>query len=128
MLAIMDADLEERKRERKAHQEKLRAIMKVHTASLASRIDVHHEKMMAYLGKTEATDLKANPEEMQSEAEHREVPKEHATVEAGRAPNKRHRSRNLAEERRGQPEERTQGNCGPRKKLVAAGMRMTHRA
>jgi hypothetical protein len=111
--AKMDADLEEIKIERKARQEELRAIMKAQMASLVFQMDSHHEKIMACLGMTEATDLKANPEKMQSKAEHREVPKGHAAVETGSAPNKRHRGRNLAEERCRQPEELTRGNCGP---------------
>jgi hypothetical protein len=69
-------------------------------ASLVSWLDAHHESMMACLGKMEATNLEANPEEMQSKVVHREVPKEDAAVKTGRALNKQHRSRNLAAERR----------------------------
>jgi hypothetical protein len=36
-----------------------------------------------------------NPEEMQSEAEHREVPTEQAEMETGKAPNKWHMGRHL---------------------------------
>jgi hypothetical protein len=43
--------------------------------------------------KMEATDLKANPEEMESESEHREVPKEDAVVKPVRGRKKRHRDR-----------------------------------
>jgi hypothetical protein len=50
MLAIMDANM-------KANQEE----MKTHTASIVSRIDAQHERMMAWLGRTEPTYLKANP-------------------------------------------------------------------
>jgi hypothetical protein len=73
---------------------------------------------MACLGKTEVTDLEANPEEMESEAEYREVPKEHAAVETGKAPNKRHRGWHLVAKRRQKPKERTRGNYGSRKKLA----------
>jgi hypothetical protein len=56
------------------------------------------------------------------EAEHCEVPKKHAAVETGRAPNKRHRGRNLAAE--GQPavqkwhgtREMSSGKIGPGKR------------
>jgi hypothetical protein len=68
--------------------------------TLVSRMDAHHGGMMACLGKTEVTDLEANPEEMQSEAVNSEVPKEDAVVETGRAPNKRQRDRHLAEKHR----------------------------
>jgi hypothetical protein len=34
---------------------------------MMAKLDVHHEKMMACLGKMEATDFEANTEEMQSE-------------------------------------------------------------
>jgi hypothetical protein len=50
--------------------------MKAQMASLGSWMDAQHERMMACLGRMEATGLKTNPEEMQSEVEHREVPKE----------------------------------------------------
>jgi hypothetical protein len=36
--------------------------------------------MMSCLGKTDATDLKANPEETESEPKHWEVPQEVATM------------------------------------------------
>jgi hypothetical protein len=65
-----------------------------------SRMDVHHERMMVCLGKTEAKDLEANSEETQSEAVNWEVPKEVASVKTGRPQNKRHRGRHLAEKRR----------------------------
>jgi hypothetical protein len=58
-------------------------------------LDDPHERMMAHLGRMEATDLEANPEEIQSEAEHREVHEEHATVETGRALNQQHGDQNL---------------------------------
>jgi hypothetical protein len=57
------ANREERKAEWKAHQEEMKAIMKA-----------HHEEMRplfrANRGKTEVTNLKAYPEERQSEVEH----------------------------------------------------------
>jgi FtsZ-binding cell division protein ZapB len=74
--AEMKADREERKAEMKAYREEMRA---GHEEMMA-KLDAHHERMMACLGKMEATDLEANPEEMQSEVVHWEVPKEEATV------------------------------------------------
>jgi hypothetical protein len=82
----------------------------------------------ASLGKTEATDLEANPEEIESEAEHEEVPKEEAAVKTGRALKERHGDGHLAVSRRGKPKKRTQGNGRSRKKLAVARRWMTRRA
>jgi protein subunit release factor B len=51
------------------------------------------EKSMTDLEEKEATDLETNPEEMQSEAVHEEVPKEEAAVKPVRPLKKRHRGR-----------------------------------
>jgi hypothetical protein len=71
VMAKIETDQEEIKQEIRAHQEHLMAML-----------NAHHERMMACLGKTEATDLKANPEEMESESEHQEVPQEVAAVKS----------------------------------------------
>jgi hypothetical protein len=88
--------------------------MKAQIGTLLSRIDAQHERLIAWLGTTEPADLEANPEEMQSEAEHREVPKKHAAVKPVRELRKRHRGRKVAAERRRKPKD------GSRWKLVAA--------
>jgi hypothetical protein len=73
-------------------KEEMLAKMETNQERMDARSDSHHERMMARmnsqlekmeasLGKTEATDLEANPEKIQSEAENEEVPKEEATVE-----------------------------------------------
>jgi hypothetical protein len=67
-------------------------------------------------------------EDVASEAVHEGVPKDDSAVETSRVPNKRHRGRHLAAERRQKPKEGTRGNCGSRKKLTAAGRKMTRRA
>jgi hypothetical protein len=95
---------------------------------MIAKLDAFHERMMASLGKTEATDLEANPEEMQPEAMHREVPKKEAAAKYSGAVKKRHRGQHLAAGPRGQPEERTRGNFGSRKKLAAACRKMTRSA
>jgi hypothetical protein len=69
-----------------------------------------------------------NPEETQSEAVHREVPKEGAAAKSSGALRKRHGSRKPATGSRRKPKERPRGNCGSRKKLSAAGRKMTRRA
>jgi hypothetical protein len=107
--ANREADREEKKAERRANREEMLAKMdanmkasqeemKGQMASLVSQMDSQHEKMMAWLGRMEPMDLEANPEEMQSEAEHQEVPKEHAAVETSRALNKRYWGWNIATE------------------------------
>jgi hypothetical protein len=48
---------------------------------IMARMDSQLEKMEACLGNTEATDLEANQEEIDSEAEHEEFPKEEVAVE-----------------------------------------------
>jgi hypothetical protein len=57
-------------------------------------------------------------------AEHQEVPGEEVAVKSSGKVKKRHRGRHLAAGRRGEPRELTQGNCGPRKELAAAGRKM----
>jgi hypothetical protein len=111
------------------HQ-KLDAMQEEMTAShkeIMAKLDAHHEKIMACLGKTETTDLEANPEEMKSEEVHREVSKEDAVMKSSEAPKKRHRGRHLAAGNHYQPEGRTRGNCGSWKKLAVAGRRMARR-
>jgi hypothetical protein len=90
-------------------------------------MDAHQETIMACLGKTEATDLKASPEEIQSVSKHREVPKEHAAVKPVRGLRKRHKGQNLATEHCQKQKEQIQGSYGSQKNLTTTSMRMTHR-
>jgi hypothetical protein len=86
------------------------------------------------LEETEATNLEVNPrkepnpEEMESEVEHREVPMEEAAVKSSGALKQQHRGRHLAAGRRGEPKELTRGDCGSRRKLAATGRKVSHRA
>jgi hypothetical protein len=66
----------------------------------------------------EATDLKENPEEMESEPEHWEFPKEEAVVKPVKGRKKWHKGQKLAAGRRGEPKELTR-DCGSWK-LTAA--------
>jgi hypothetical protein len=86
---------------------------------MMARMDSHLEKMEACLGKTEATDFEANPEEIESEAVHEEVPKEGAAIKTVRALKKRYGNRQLTVMRHGQPKKRTESDGGSRKKLTA---------
>jgi hypothetical protein len=63
-------------------------------------LDAHRERIMASLGKTEATYFKENPEEMESVTEHRELPNEEAAVKSSATMKRRRRVQNLAPERR----------------------------
>jgi hypothetical protein len=66
--------------------------------------------------------------EVESKAEHEEVPKEEASVNTFRALKKRHGDRHLAIGRCGQPKKWTQGDGGSWKKLAATCRGMTHHA
>jgi hypothetical protein len=66
---------------------------------------------IANLENMEAMDLKANPEKMESESEHREVPNEDAVLTPVKGQKKRHRGRHLTAGRRGEPKELTRGDC-----------------
>jgi hypothetical protein len=129
----MNVSLREMKEEIKSGQAEMKstvsAIQEKMDASIADMKDGRKERT-ALQEMTEAglDSKEPNPEEMQSEAEHREVPKEHTAVKFVGGLRKRRRGRHLAAGRRGQPKERTRGNCGSRKKLAVAGKKITHRA
>jgi hypothetical protein len=81
---------------------------------------------MVYLRKTEAADLRANPEEIKSHSKHREVPKEDAVVEPVKGRKTLHRARNQAAGRLQKLKVRTRENCRSRRNLVAARRWKTH--
>jgi hypothetical protein len=58
------------------------------------------------------TDLKANPEEMESEVEHQEVSKQRAAVKPVGGLKKWHRGQNLVAGCCRKPKEVNQGDCG----------------
>jgi hypothetical protein len=111
-------------------------------------LDAHHEKMIASQGRTIAkmdawlTELKAgrkemaacqeameaNLDEMKSITVHEEVSKKEAIVKSSGKLKKRRGDRHLPVGRRGEPKERTRGNCGSRMTLAASCKRMTRRA
>jgi hypothetical protein len=129
--AKADTDHKEIKEDMKIMHGKIdtnRAEMKAMHEEMMAKLDAHHARMIACLGKTEAMDLAAIPEETESETEHKKVPKEHATVKPVGGLRKRHGGWNLAAKGHDQPEKRTQGNCGSRKQLTAAGRKVTRHA
>jgi hypothetical protein len=75
--------------------------------------------MKACLEKMETTDLEANPEKIENESEHQEVPNEESAVETIRALEDRYGDWHLAIGCRHQPKKRTQGDGGTRKKLTS---------
>jgi hypothetical protein len=60
-----------------------------------------------------------NPEDMESEVEHREVPMEEAAVKSLGTMKERKRGRHLAAGRHRESKEMTQGDCGSQRKLAA---------
>jgi hypothetical protein len=105
-----------------AGQEKMTAYYEEMTANLDVKMDSHHEEMMALikpgqgkveammevcLKKTEAMDLEANPEEIESGLEYQEVPKEATAVETVGALEDRYGGRHLAVGRRRKSKKRT---------------------
>jgi hypothetical protein len=63
----------------------IRASYEKMVARLEARLDAHHERVMTCIGKMEATAWEADSAELESLAEHREVPKEHSTVKSSGA-------------------------------------------
>jgi hypothetical protein len=124
--AKTDANLKEIKEAMRAGQKLLKEEMvtkfDAHHERMIARIDSQLEKMEASLGRTEATDLAASPEEKECVAVHE------AAVETSGALKEQYGDRNLAVWRRGQPNKRTQGNGGPRKKLAVSCGGMNRRA
>jgi hypothetical protein len=127
MDAKADANVKEIKEDMKTNQTKADANLKETNGEMIAKTDSQLEKMKFCLGKTEATDLEAHPEERESEAVHEEVPKEEAAVQSVVALKKRHGDRNLAVGCRRKPKKRTQGNGGSRKKFAATGRGMNRR-
>jgi hypothetical protein len=97
-------------------------------AALAVKLDGWRYQMQTDREASKTTDLKANPEEMKSESEHRKVPKEDAVGKPVKGPKKRHRGRKLAAGRHGEPKELTRGDCGYGRKLAATCRKVSRRA
>jgi hypothetical protein len=124
----MDENLKEMVAVMTASHKEMLAKVEAKQVRMMARMDYWLEKIEACLGKTEATNLDANPEEIESKAMHEEVPKEEAAVKPVKALKKWHGDRNLAIGRRQQPKKRSQGSGGFHKKLATACRLMTRRA
>jgi hypothetical protein len=68
------------KQEIRASQEHIKEIMETRFGSLAAKLDAWRKELQADREARKTTDLKENPEDMESEAEHQEDSKERATV------------------------------------------------
>jgi hypothetical protein len=109
-----------------ASQERMIAKM---IAWLAERKDRRKETMACQVTMEACLDSKEpNPEDRESEVEHRNAPTEEAAVKSSGAMKKRHRSRHLAAGGRGEPKELTRGDGGSRRKLAAACRKVSRRA
>jgi hypothetical protein len=93
MMVCLLEEIRKNRAKKDAEQAKTDATLKRIKEEMPAKLDAHHESMMARmnsqlmkmkacLGKTEAMDLEANPEETESEVEHEEVPKEEVAVES----------------------------------------------
>jgi hypothetical protein len=71
------------------------------------------------------TDFKRNPEEMECESEHQEVPKKEAPVMPAKGLRKRRGDRNLAAGHHQKPKGRIQASCESQKRLTVACRKMT---
>jgi hypothetical protein len=136
MLARTDANQERMneslREEIKSGQAEMRstvcAIVGKMDASIAEMKDEQRETMACQVRTEACLDSKEpNPEDMESEVEHREVPTEEAAVKSSRTMKKWHRDRHLAPGRRGEPNELTRGGCRSRRKLAAACRKVSHR-
>jgi hypothetical protein len=68
------------KQEVRAGQGHMKEIMETQFSSLAVKLVGWQKPMQTNQEVTKTTDLKANPEDVESQAEHWEVPKEHDAV------------------------------------------------
>jgi hypothetical protein len=120
-MEFLKAMLTEMNANKKTMHERMMAKLDAHHERMMAKLDAHHVRTMACLETTEAHLECKEPtlEEMESKAEHREVPKEHAAVETGKAPSKQHRGQNPDAGRSGKPKVLTRGDRGTRRKLAA---------
>jgi hypothetical protein len=122
--------MRERMRDGQKHlKEEMRAGQELLKQEMLAKLDAHHERMTAKmdtqlkkieacLEKAEAKVLEANPEEIDSESEHQEVPKGQVAVDTVEALENRFGDWHLAVGHRRQPNKRTQSDGGSRKKLT----------
>jgi hypothetical protein len=91
-------------------------------------MDGWRKEMQADREASKTTYLKVNPEEMESESEHREVPKEDSMMKLVKGWKKRHRGRKPTAGQHGEPKELTRGTCGSGRKVAAACMKVSRHA
>jgi hypothetical protein len=113
-----------------ANLKEMRAGQELLKEEMLVKLDDHHKRMMARMDSQleNATDLESTSEEIESKAEHEEVPKEEATVETLEALKERYRDRHLAIRYHSQLKKQTQGNGGSKKKMATVRGWLTRRA
>jgi hypothetical protein len=123
MLAEMNAKMD-------ATREKMDAETKAVRDRMEANMNAWREETMSCQVMTEAClgSKELNPEEMESESEHREVPTEEAAGKSAGTMKKRHRGRHLDAGRLVEPKELTRGDCGSRRKLAATCRKVSRRA
>jgi hypothetical protein len=131
MLAKMDANQEgmnaSLKEEIKSGQAEMRSIVSTVGEKIDALIADMKDGRKERTAWQEAMEARLGCEEPTS-VEHREVPTEEAAVKSSRTMKKRQRGRHPAAGRRGEPKERTRGDCGSRRKLAAACRKVFRRA
>jgi predicted HAD superfamily phosphohydrolase len=80
-----DTTLKEIRAGQELQKEEMLAKLDAYHKRMMTKMDSWLEKIEACLGKMKATDLEAYPAEIESEAEHEEVPNEEAAVKTVRA-------------------------------------------
>jgi hypothetical protein len=135
LLARMDTNQETMKTNQdvllktvKGMMAKMSAKMDAQHKKMMAMLDAHHERTMASLGKMEAKDFKAIPEEMETVTEHQEIHKKDATLMPVGEPRKWRRVCNLAVERSQKMKERTRGKSRFKRKLAATCRKVSRHA
>jgi hypothetical protein len=121
--AKMKANLKEMREEIKSGQAEMRSIVNALTEDMKKD---RKETMSCQVTTVVCLDSKEpNPEDMESEVEHWEVPMEEAAVKSLGAMKKRYRGWKLAARRHGEPKELTR-DCGSQRKMAAAYRKVSH--
>jgi hypothetical protein len=81
----------------RSSQEHIKEVMETQFGSLVAKLNGWRKQMEADQKVSKTTDLKSNPEEMESEAEHWELPKEDSIAKPVKGLRKRHWGQMLAE-------------------------------
>jgi hypothetical protein len=130
LMTRMEAKFDDNQKKVEADKEdlltKMKEDRKADKEDLLARMDAMFETYKKRIMATKKTEK--NPGMTQSIEEHQDVPNEDVTVMPVKGLKKRRRVWKSTAERRGEPKELNQGNCGSRRKLDAACRKVSHRA